>query len=314
MANDDNEMLDSEFPDPVTAVHDVAEIRARMAIDKEGRNRHILVCINGPFVGQVFPLDGESCTIGRAPKSDIWVHEDGISRNHARIDSSPDGFWLEDCGSANGTFVDGTAITGKHLLTDAEVIQVGASVWFRYSHTDREHEQMLLSLYEASVRDPLTGAFNREYFDERMRAEVSFAKRHKSPLALVILDLDRFKSINDTYGHPAGDLVLTTVVDKITAAIRLEDVFSRYGGEEFALVLRNIPLDGAFILAERLRRMLADLRVEVDGSVITPTASFGVATLACLKNQSVDALIDRADKRLLSAKRTGRNKVVIKDL
>jgi diguanylate cyclase (GGDEF)-like protein len=292
----------------------VAEIRARMAIDKEGRNRHLLVCINGPFVGQVFPLDGETCTIGRAPKSDIWVHEDGISRNHARIESSPDGFWLEDCGSSNGTFVDGALITGKHLLTDAEVIQVGASIWFRYSHTDREHEQMLQSLYEASVRDPLTGAFNREYFDERMRAEVSFSKRHKSPLALVMFDLDKFKSINDTYGHPAGDLVLTTIVDKVTAAIRLEDVLARYGGEEFALVLRSIPLDGAFILAERIRRMMADLRIEVEGGIIRPTASFGIATLACLQSQSVEHLIDRADKRLLSAKRTGRNKVVIKDL
>src|SRR5690606_38824415 len=140
----------------VTAVHDFSEIRAKLAIERT-RDRHILVRMNGSFVGQVFALDEGEYSIGRAPESRIWVHEEGVSRRHARIERTPEGFVVRDLGSANGTFVGGERVT-RRLLADGDLLEIAGVALFRFSHTDAEHERMLVSLYEASVRDPLTGA------------------------------------------------------------------------------------------------------------------------------------------------------------
>lgn len=302
-------IFDSEAPEPITAVHDLAEIKAKL-LSERTRNRHLLVRMNGSFVGQVVPIDTTSYVIGRAPESEIWVHEEGVSRLHARVERTEEGVLVTDLGSANGSFVGGQRIE-RHVLKDGDLLQVGSAVMFRYCHTDAEHERMLATLYEASVRDPLTGAYNREHLDERLNAEISYAKRHKTEVGLIMFDLDLFKSINDTYGHPAGDQVLVAVCKTVHGTLRLEDVLARYGGEEFAVVLRNIPLPGVRALAERLRERVAAIRIRVTQGVIIPTASFGGATLAQLKDATPTALVAAADRCLLEAKRRGRDRVVI---
>jgi diguanylate cyclase (GGDEF)-like protein len=302
--------IDSEFPDVgPTAVHDLTAIRDQLRSGRGVSDRHLLVRMSGSSVGQVVGLEDSGVILGRSPDSHVWVHDDDVSRKHARVERDGGGYAVVDLASANGTFVNGERVT-KHMLTDGDVVQIGPHVSFRYCLTDGDHEQMLRSLYEATVHDALTGAFNREHLDERLRAEVSFAKRHHTEVSLVMLDLDRFKSINDNYGHPKGDEVLVAVTQALRETLRLEDMLARYGGEEFAVVLRNIPLLGAARLAERLRVVVAAVAIAADGRVIRPTASFGCASLACCDDPSVEQLVSLADQRLFEAKRRGRNCVV----
>ncbi len=304
-----NHEFDSELPDAVTAVHDFGEIASRLTSAKLARDRHLLVRMNGAFVGQVLKLEGEVCTIGRAPGSTLWLRDDGVSRDHARVEQDGEDYRVVDCGSANGTYVEGQRVE-RQGLADGDIIQLGPNVLFRYSRTDADHERMLSALYDASVRDPLTGAYNREHFEEHLRAEVSFAARHRTEVALLMLDLDHFKAVNDTYGHPAGDQVLIDVVYGITACVRLEDILVRYGGEEFVVVVRDVPLAGVYRMAERVREAIGQLAIKTARGVIRPTASFGCATLACCAEPTVATLIATVDRRLYEAKRRGRNCVV----
>jgi len=309
--NDNDPLYDSEMPDAVTAIHDISELKS-FGAGKGARDKHLLVRMNGADVGKVLLLEGAGLALGRSPDADLWLRDDGVSRQHARIDPIGSAYQLSDCKSANGTFVGGDRIETRRLA-DGDIIQLGPSVTFRYSITDADNERMLTSLYEATVRDPLTGCYNREHFEEHLRAEVSFARRHKTEVALVMLDLDHFKAVNDTYGHPVGDQVLIELVYAVTSTIRLEDVLARYGGEEFVVVARNIPLAGAFRLAERLREVIAALSIRTNRGVVRPTASFGCASLSSCPDPSAEALMMKADERLYEAKHRGRNCVVAED-
>ncbi|HKK14688.1 MAG TPA: GGDEF domain-containing protein [Gammaproteobacteria bacterium] len=159
--------------------------------------------------------------------------------------------------------------------------------------------------------DPLTGAHNRAVFDEALAREVDLAHRHGSPLALVVLDVDLFKSLNDTYGHAHGDRALQRLVQCARQAMRRADLLFRYGGEEFVLVLRNTPAEGAAALAERIRADVEHLRIGPDSD--SPlwearlTVSAGVAALTGTDDPG--SLFTRADRALYEAKRAGRNRV-----
>jgi len=303
---------DSEPPLETTSVHDLSAIRAQLRRDEQVRDRHVLVRMNGSFVGQVHSLRRDSCMLGRSKEAHVWVDEPGVSRRHARIDPVGDRYALVDLESANGTYVFGQRVE-QHSLADGDLIQLGSNVLFRYSITDAEHERMLATLYEASVRDPLTGIYNREHFDERLQSEVSYAKRHGTGVSLIMFDLDHFKRVNDTYGHPTGDRVLVRVTRAVAGSVRTEDVVARYGGEEFVVVLRNIDLEGTRVLAERLRRIIERLRIPHEEGELQVTASFGCAALSCCEEISTAAIIAAADARLLAAKRAGRNRVVSDD-
>ena len=196
------------------------------------------------------------------------------------------------------------------MLRDGDLIQFGPQAVFRYSIADEGQEQLLRQLYEASVTDALTGANNREHFDNQLRMELSFARRHGTDLALVMFDVDHFKKVNDTYGHPVGDEVLVEISKAARRLVRNEDVFARYGGEEFALILRGIALDGAKIVGERLRERIQALSIETDKGPLQVTVSVGCASFATLTEQTAEILVQTADKRLYAAKHGGRNRVV----
>ena len=153
-------------------------------------------------------------------------------------------YFVEDLGSRNGTFLQGKRITRAEIRDD-DWVQLGARVAFRFTLTDSRQEGLLRKLYESSTRDALTGAYNRRHFDDRLRAEIAFAVRHATDCALILLDLDHFKRVNDTYGHPAGDEILRHLAGVANRALRTEDVFARFGGEEFAVILRGASTRGA---------------------------------------------------------------------
>ena len=155
--------------------------------------------------------------------------------------------------------------------------------------------------------DPITQAFNNPAFLMEIETEVCFSCPRGTPLALLMLDLDHFKKVNDTYGHAAGDLVIRAVAQRVMQSMRKEDIFARYGGEEFALLLRSTAIEGAFIVAERLRRGIEELEVTHTGRRIPCTVSVGVALLDENITRPTE-LIEAADERLYQAKRKGRNR------
>ena len=167
-------------------------------------------------------------------------------------------------------------------------------------------------MYDAALRDALTGVFNRKHLDERLDSELAYARRHvPSELSLVMMDLDHFKRINDTHGHLAGDAVLKGLASTLARAVRTEDLLARYGGEEFVIVTREVKVNEAVSMAERLRQRIASKPLVHEGKTFHVTVSAGVASLTCCgQNRDKETLLGLADKRLYAAKEAGRNRVV----
>jgi len=176
----------------------------------------------------------------------------------------------------------------------------------------RMHSLMQMLSQRAQL-DGLSGLWNRAYFDAQWEAEVARATRHGHPLSLALLDIDHFKSINDTYGHPAGDAVIQTVAEVFQAGIRQSDVACRYGGEEFALIMPATPPDEAGKLCERIREFVEAMRFPRHPER-TVTISIGVAGSPGGCTLTADQWIEAADKCLYHAKKSGRNRVNITDL
>ena len=158
------------------------------------------------------------------------------------------------------------------------------------------------------VRDPLTGAFNRRYMDAYLPVVVANARRTSRPLSALLVDLDHFKRVNDTYGHAVGDLVLKKVSSLLIESSRAGDAVIRYGGEEFVVIAQETGSEAAAALGERMRqRIHAEAIPLPDGREIQATASIGVAALSL--NNDQDDLLGRADQALYAAKANGRNQV-----
>lgn len=160
-------------------------------------------------------------------------------------------------------------------------------------------------------KDSLTGICNRAALDDALETEVSLAGRHRTPLSIVVFDIDHFKSINDRYGHSMGDQAIKTVVKCAQSCARSTDMLFRYGGEEFVMLLRNTSLDGARLLAERIRRKVEKLECQGKRKPITMTISAGVAALEA--GEKAHSLFERADQSLYAAKHGGRNKVCVSE-
>lgn len=170
----------------------------------------------------------------------------------------------------------------------------------------------LMDLLEQKAQiDGLTGLYNRAFFDARIKEEIDRARRYGNPLAIVIFDVDRFKRLNDTYGHSFGDVVLAEVAETARLVARASDVVARYGGEEFVIILPEQDLDGARSVAERVREGIAELELAHNGERAPVTASFGVSSTVEIGYDSVQALVNSADKALYAAKEGGRNRVCI---
>ena len=296
----------AEDSDERTAIVSLSELRSPR---KQSKDRHLLVRVKGAELGRVSRLPPEQYRIGRSQDCELWLGDDGVSRKHARIFQEGTAYLIEDTESANGTFVQGLRVS-RQILRDGDVIQFGPTAVFRYTVTDESQEALLEQLYDASVTDALTGAANREHFDTQMRSELSYARRHKTDVSLAFFDVDHFKKVNDSYGHPAGDAVLVALADTIRKMVRNEDVFARYGGEEFALILRGIDGVGAAAVGERLRERVEAMRVPTEHGELRITVSVGCSSFADLDDKTPEALVSSADKRLYAAKHAGRNRVV----
>jgi two-component system, cell cycle response regulator len=162
------------------------------------------------------------------------------------------------------------------------------------------------------VRDYLTGLYNRKFFMERFMEEIAWASRYREPLSFIILDIDHFKKINDTYGHSCGDEVLKQLAGVLTGLLRAHDVLARYGGEEFVVLLSNTSAEDAYAIGDKLRAgvQVTEFNFGPSGGRIPVTISLGVATSEDVVDLSAESLINRADAALYQAKAAGRNRVV----
>lgn len=199
----------------------------------------------------------------------------------------------------------------RHLVVEEKGELVGllsAINFFRYYEDVEEY------LSDLAINDGLTGIHNRRYFDEVLTTEWKRTKREKSPLSLIMLDIDFFKKYNDSYGHQAGDECLKQVADTISSTLRRPaDLIARYGGEEFVIILPNVEEKRAVQLSEKIRTEILALEIEHKLSSISPfvTASLGVASIVPCSNSSHENLLHSADKALYNAKLRGRNCVTV---
>jgi diguanylate cyclase (GGDEF)-like protein len=171
------------------------------------------------------------------------------------------------------------------------------------------------SLEAENITDPLTKVYNRRYLDRRLTEEVARSERYSLDLSVLMLDIDHFKQVNDTYGHQAGDVTLSTLSSLFKDDLRELDVVARYGGEEFLVICTNTAIDGAALVAERLRKLVESLQIEIpDGSGGSQTIQISISIGVASFSASVDSkskLIQAADQALYRAKEEGRNRVIV---
>ena len=262
----------------------------------------------GPTMGCRYPLSDRTLVIGRGDDCDIKLPDHSVSRRHARIEPTNEGYYVSDQNSTNGTFVNDKQIDEPRLLQDGDYLRVGNCL-YRYLAAENIEAEYHEEIYRLTILDGLTQIHNARYLTEFLEREVVRSQRHSRPLSLLALDIDKFKTLNDSLGHLCGDFVLRELADVIRGNVRQEDLFARCGGEEFVLVLVETTRDGAVMVAERVREAVAKHRFQFESAPISLTISIGVASTVGEPSLNATTLRKIADEKLYEAKRTGRNRV-----
>ncbi|HEY6645230.1 GGDEF domain-containing protein [Povalibacter sp.] len=269
-----------------------------------------LVVIYSPAhaeLGRRHILDRPVTTIGRGRDNDIVLPSDCVSRRHVRLEHRPEGLVLVDLESTNGTFVnDDTRANGEHPLKRGDQLKVGDTIFKFLSGSDVESQYHEI-IFRMTVTDGLTNLSNRKQLDAMLAEEIPRALRHGRHLAVLMLDIDHFKSINDTHGHLTGDSVLRGLASILQKRLRPNDKLGRYGGEEFCAILPETDLPNAVFIAEELRTLIAAHKFAAESKEVQVTISIGAAVLH--GEMQPDGLYKRADDKLYEAKRSGRNRV-----
>jgi two-component system, cell cycle response regulator len=302
---------DASDPSEATMIVDTRDLKQAAAQQQTERDQAYLIVMSGPHVGKMFKVDKDETTIGRSTKADMYVNDVGISRRHARLIIWGEDVFVEDLESANGTYLNGELLSRRVQLQDGDKITLGSSTILKFTYHDRLDEDFQKQMFDAALRDGLTGAYNKNFLINHLTTEVAFALRNGTALSVIMFDVDHFKPVNDNHGHLAGDSILKRLAEISLATLRTEDVFARYGGEEFTIVSRGIDMERAAIIAERLRQIVQNTTFVFDGKHIPITISLGVAALPEIPAQTSDDLIGAADKALYASKHGGRNRVSV---
>lgn len=256
----------------------------------------------------VIPEDGV-VTVGRDPDCDLALPEEGtLSRMHARFRSEAGSLILEDLSSTNGTFL-GDERVHRCVVRRGDRVTVGDVVLRveEVGHAELQQYQRATERLDKADRDPLTGLHNRTWLDDALPSVVRRCEKAKSPLSLMMIDVDHFKRVNDTWGHLAGDAVLRRLGDTLISHLRRSDSTVRFGGEEFLAILPDAHEEQAAWVAERVRRAVRrlDFRAEVGSrNLVRVTVSIGIAE--CGYDDPLDA-VQAADRALYLAKAEGRD-------
>ncbi len=305
-----NDSLDEQNHEEKTTVVKGDTFRVRM--EEATKTPPCIVMLEGPagYVGKQWPVDKSDIIIGRSMSSGIFIDDRSVSKSHARITISSGDVFIFDLESTNHTVVNDDSIPPlvPVKLSNNDQIKTG-NVLFKFLERGSIEAHAMEQLQTKSEKDPLTGIFNKGALATKGIESFRRAKLLKVPLSIAVFDIDHFKKINDSYGHPAGDHILRELAAVIgTRLIRLDDFFARYGGEEFVVMLFGSNLTQGIEIGERLRATIEGHNFVYQGIKIPVTISVGVST----KHADMtmwEELFAKADTALYDAKRGGRNMV-----
>jgi two-component system cell cycle response regulator len=281
--------------------------------------RPALVFLRGELLAVPIPLERDAVILGRAIEADVRVNDPRASRLHARITTELDDgggetrYRITDLGSTNGTLLNGQLIT-EAFLQDGDKLVIGEHL-LRFDMLDEIDREFQRQIHRLLVHDELTGLLTSKSFFSELRREAARAEFESRPFCVLMMDLDHFKVVNDTYGHLAGNETLEEIGTVITRALRAGDVAARFGGEEFAAFLLDADIAQGLVAAERVRAAVeahpfpaARRGSADDGRTHYITISIGVAAFQTDARDPIE-LVELADSALYRAKRGGRNQV-----
>ena len=274
-----------------------------------------LVQYSGEALGKRYLLSGETVKIGRSSEADITIVEASVSRLHAQIIENEDEIFIEDLGSANGTYINDQKVMGAAPLKDQDVVRLG-TLLLKFFSSDNIDGYIQDKIYRMATIDAGTQIYNKQYLMDALVRHFQLSKGSGRELSIIYYDLDHFNKVNDTYGHNAGDQILRESAQLVKTIIRKEDIFGRFGGEEFIIVLPKTDIKTAYDLGERIRSICAkhvyNIETINDGikKVVKHTQTFSLGVSQLTQNMTdFKELLESADKKLYNSKQNGRNKV-----
>jgi two-component system cell cycle response regulator len=310
------------MPIQVNDDDDGGKTKLRQTVGDEKTNqserRPALVSLRGELMAVPIPLERDEVIIGRALEADVRLNDSRASRLHARIttdigETRETCYRITDLGSTNGTTVNGESIT-EAVLNDGDKIIIGDHL-FRFDMLDEIDREFQQQIHRLLAHDELTGLLTSKSFFSELRRESARAEDESRPFCVLMMDLDHFKEVNDTYGHLVGSTTLEETGSVIKQALRAGDVAARFGGEEFAAFLLDATYGQGLVAAERVRMALEKhefpaSRKDSPESQATHriTISIGVAAFPDDATDPIQ-LVELADSALYRAKRSGRNRV-----
>jgi two-component system cell cycle response regulator len=281
--------------------------------------RPALVFLRGELLAVPIPLERDEVILGRALEADVRVNDPRASRLHARITTEHDPqsgerrYRITDLGSTNGTLLNGEPIT-EAFLQDGDKLVIGEHL-LRFDMLDEIDREFQRQIHRLLAHDELTGLLTSKSFFSELRREAARAEFESRPFCVLMMDLDHFKEVNDTYGHLTGSQTLEEIGGVITRALRAGDVAARFGGEEFAAFLLDADIAQGLVAAERVRAAVeahpfstTKHSTTTSSSTHHITISIGVAAFPEDARDPIE-LVEMADSALYRAKRDGRNRV-----
>lgn len=293
-----------------TLVRESKTLKLKLA--EARKSEACLVIVLGKPLGKRFALKSETMVIGRDSECEIVVHDNSLSRAHAQVVKRENGqFYIKDLNSTNGTYLNDQKLTPGIVVgvKNGDLLKMG-NVIFKFIGKGKIDNVFHKDILNLASRDDLTGTLNRASLMSTLEEGFQKARTTKRPLSVIILDLDQFKSINDTFGHAAGDFVLKETVKVAQSVIRGDDSIGRFGGDEFMVALWDSSLATAGMVAERIRSKIEKHSFIYEGKRIPVTVSLGVSSLDD-SIESISKLFERADGAQYSAKKNGGNQVSV---
>ena len=276
---------------------------------REGERLPAVILYDGDEIGGLHTLTRDETVIGRSAGADIVIPDARVSRRHACIRRNGEGsFEIVDLASADGTFLDGERVSRAPLQNGSKV-GIGGRI-LKFSLLDRSDVAYQARIVQMIHVDELTGLLTKRSFYRALETEIVRTARYGHPLAVLMMDLDYFKRINDTFGHLIGSQCLAEVGRLIRESTRVIDVNGRYGGEEFVSFLPETDADSAVVVAERIRETLAARQFHGKDVTYGVRISIGIAMMPA-HGRDVETLIQAADVALYRAKESGRNRCVV---
>lgn len=286
----------------------------------EGQDRDIrpaLVFLSGELIAVPIPLEREEVILGRAFEADVRVNDSKVSRMQAKIttrkneETGEEEYILTDLGSRNGTYVNGE-LAVNHKLQNGDKISIGEHI-LRFDLLDEIDREYQRQIHRLISHDDLTGLLSSRSFFSELRREAAKARAENRRFCVLMMDVDHFKKVNDSYGHLTGSRTLEEIGACIVSVMRTGDAASRFGGEEFSAFLLDADLPQAMIGAERIRavveaRDFTVVRHGNPGETHRVTISIGIASFPDDSDDPIE-LVEMADSALYRAKREGRNRV-----